>query len=139
VKTTLLEFFGIKKRVVVRTKLVPAQLPPDIQFVVDALARPEKWQPMEPLTEADIAELKALLRSPLMQKLDVCMYNMAQQQMRTAAFAPTAEVLTEAKFAAGFKASWERFKSLSVLTLTKTGESETTEDTGAEGLEQYIP
>jgi hypothetical protein len=131
--------FAIKWGIPTRVRYVEKKLAPDIEFVVRALQLPEKWQPMEALTAQDIAELKALLKSPLMQKLDVCMYNMAQQQMRTAVFAPTAEVLTEAKFAAGFKASWERFKSISVLTLTQTGESETNEETGAEGLEQHIP
>jgi hypothetical protein len=136
---TLLEFFGIKKRVVVRTVLAPAALSPDMQFVVDQLSKPQVWQPAAPFTKSEQAELRALLASPLMRKLDVIMYNAAQQQMRDAVFAPPAEMVAQGKFAAGFVAAWQRFKSFSVIALTETGEAETTAETGAAGLEQHIP
>jgi hypothetical protein len=126
----LRKFFGREER---------AQIPADMVPIIAALRMPARWQPPEPLTKSDQAELRAMLASPLMRKLDVIMYNAGQQQMRDAAFAPPADMVAQGKFAAGFVAGWQRFKSFSVITLTETGEAETSADTGARGLEQHIP
>jgi hypothetical protein len=140
---TLLEFFGFKPRIVTNTEYVyqpvPAKLPRDLQFIVDELSKPQCWKPHAPITQAEQAELVQLFASPLMQKFDVVMYNAAQQAMRDAAFAPTDAVVAQAKFAAGFVAAWQRFKSFSVIPLTEMREPEKPTDTGVGHLEQLIP
>jgi hypothetical protein len=140
---TFLEFFGFKPRIVtlerVVEKIVIQKLPRDLQFIVDELSKPQSWKPHAPITQAEQAELVQLFASPLMQKFDVVMYNAAQQAMRDAAFAPTDSVVAQAKFAAGFVAAWQRFKSFSVIPLTEMREPEKPTDTGVDRLEQLIP
>jgi hypothetical protein len=140
---TLLEFFGLKPRVVTLERIVeltvPARLPADLQFIIDQLSKPQCWKPHAPITQAEQAELAQLFMSPLMRKFDVVMYNAAQQVMRDAAFAPTDDVVAQAKFAAGFVAAWQRFKSFSVIPLTEMREPEKPSDTGVGNLDQHIP
>jgi hypothetical protein len=80
-----------------------------------------------PLTPQDVKELAHLLETPLMRKLDVIMYNHGQQMMERAALGPTGDVLAAVKFAAGYKANWAAFKSLSVIDVTDNVETEEAE------------
>lgn len=107
--------------------------------VVAALRAPDRWQPDEPITELEAKEWGALLRSPLLRKIDVAMVNMAQQQAQQAIHAPSADALRAAGYAAGFRGSWQLAKSLSTLAGTHAGTSETTPPTDDAGLEHLNP
>lgn len=132
---TLKRFFRRKERIVRAEKPLPAE----VAFMHAELSKPESWRPMAELTREDIEQLKQLLATPLIKKIDVILYNYAQQHLRDAASAPVADVAALSKFALGYRAGWERFKSFSVIDLTKTVESEQAADTGADGLEQHTP
>jgi hypothetical protein len=67
------------------------------------------------------------------------MYNQSLQQMTQAAYSQNSDTLAFIKFAAGYKAGWEAFKTLSVIPLTETRESERDGDTGADDLEHLNP
>lgn len=102
------------------TKYVPPALVP----MIDALQEPQRWQPEIPLNEQDVADWKKFLSTDLGRKLDVIMYNLAQQQLHRAAFGPNADVQMLVKFYAGYKAGWEAVKTLSLLDVRQNVESE---------------
>lgn len=107
--------------------------------LIAALRAPDRWQPDEPITELEAKEWGALLRSPLLRKIDLAMVNMAQQQAQQAIHAPTHDTLRAAGYAAGFRGAWQLAKSLSTLAGADTGKPETTPPTDNVGLDHLNP
>ena len=107
--------------------------------LIAALRAPDRWQPDEPITELEAKEWGALLRSPLLRKIDLAMVNMAQQQAQQAIHAPTADTIRAAGYAAGFRGAWQLAKSLSTLAGADTGKPETTPPTDDVGLDHLNP
>ena len=95
----------------------------EVAALIEALKAPERWQSEPALTADDVQVLRELMQTPLMRKVDVIMYNLAQQQMQRAAFGGTPDLVAAVKFAAGFKAGWEAMKTLTVLRVAETPES----------------
>ena len=104
-----------------------------------ALRAPDRWQPDQPLTATDVQDWAALLRTPLLVKLDVAMTNMAQQQAQTAIHESPANVARAAGYAAGFRGAWQLAKSLSTLAGAPTSTTETDATTDAPGLAHLNP
>lgn len=112
---------------------------PSEAALLAALRAPDRWQPDEPITELEAKEWGALLRSPLLRKIDLAMVNMAQQQAQQAIHAPTADTIRAAGYAAGFRGAWQLAKSLSTLAGADTGKPETTPPTDDVGLDHLNP
>jgi len=116
----------------VKTVYLPKAWPAHLAALIEAIEAPKTWQPNPSLTPADIEQLKTVLATPVMQKMDIVMHNMAVEQMRKACFGPTADMVALMKFAAGYKASWETFKQFTALTVAPLGESENPETRAGE-------
>ena len=114
-------------------------LTPEERRLVAALRAPDRWQPDRPITDLEAKDWAALLRSPLLLKIDLAMCNMAQQQAQLAVHLPAADTVRAAGYAAGFRGAWQLAKSLSTLAGTHAGTSETTPPTDDAGLEHLNP
>lgn len=122
-----------------RTLLHRLVLTPEERRLVAALRTPDRWQPDRPITDLEAKDWAALLRSPLLLKIDLAMCNMAQQQAQLAVHLPAADTVRAAGYAAGFRGAWQLAKSLSTLAGTHAGPSETTPPTDDAGLEHLNP
>jgi hypothetical protein len=122
-----------------RTLLHRLVLTPEERRLVAALRAPDRWQPDRPITDLEAKDWAALLRSPLLLKIDLAMCNMAQQQAQLAVHLPAADTVRAAGYAAGFRGAWQLAKSLSTLAGTHAGTSETTPPTDDAGLEHLNP
>lgn len=107
--------------------------------LIRALRAPDRWQPDPEITPEEADMWAGLLRSPLMQKIDVAMVNMAQQQAQIAIHETPQNVSRAAGYAAGFRGGWQMAKSISTLVSAKTGETEKGADTATAGLEHLNP
>lgn len=111
----------------------------DQHALITALERPERWQPDEPLTEIECEQWAALLRTPLLRKLDIAMINWLQQEAQRAIYTPTPEAGRQCGFAAGARASWEIAKTFSRAPAASDGQSETDATTAAPSLAHLRP
>lgn len=103
------------------------------------LRAPDRWQPDQPLTTTDVADWAALLRTPLLAKIDLAMINMAQQEAQRAIHAEPADTIRAAGYAAGYRAAWSIAKALSTLPGAPTGKPEPDADTETPVLDHLSP
>jgi len=122
-----------------RTRLLRLVLSAEERRLLAALRAPDRWQPDDPITEVEAKDWAALLRTPLLVKIDLAMVNMAQQQAQLAVHLPAADTVRAAGYAAGFRGSWQLAKSLSTLAGTDAGKLETTPPTDDAGLAHLNP
>lgn len=122
-----------------RAWLLKRWLTAEERALISALRAPDRWQPDNPITPEEAETFGALLKQPLLVKVDVAMINMAQQLAQRAVHSPSAEIVRAAGYAAGFRAAWEFAKSLSNIASAKAGEPEAGADTDATGLEHLNP
>lgn len=119
---------------ILRALLSPAQL-----AVVEALDRPDRWQPDAPLTPSEAAAWGSTLASPIGRKVDIAMNNWCQQQAQLAQMQPTAELVRAVSIAHGTRAAWEMVKTLSRTSDPQSGANEEASSTADAGLEQHTP
>lgn len=81
--------------------------------LLDSLAEPHRWAPTEDFTHGEKQSWGVFLRGPFGRKLDLAMYNWAQQQAQRAMTAPTSDLARWVGFAHGARAGWEMAKTIS--------------------------
>lgn len=113
-------------------------LTPQERMTLATLAEPMRWQPDNPFTPTEAEQWGALLRQPLLLKIDVAMINMAQQEAQRAISAPSEDTHRMAGYALGIRAGWQIAKSFSTLTAAEGGAHGEADHTAAV-LEQLTP
>lgn len=106
---------------ILRRLLSPAQL-----AVVQALDRPDRWQPDQALTPDETKAWAETLSSPIGLKIDTAMVNFCQQEAQRALLAPQDQLPKQVGIALGIRAGWEMAKTLSCLGEAELAQPEPT-------------
>jgi hypothetical protein len=107
--------------------------------LIATLRTPARWLPEPDISEQEAESWGAMLKSPLMQKIDVAMINIAQQEAQRAITAPASEMQRMAGHAIGIRNGWQLAKQISRLFATKREQTEAAVQTGAASLEHLSP
>ncbi len=112
---------------------------PQHRAVLAALEKPDRYFGEAEFTKAEIAQFRELLRSPLMQKLDLAMVNLAQGQAQKAIQVAGPEAAHACGVAWGYRAAWQQFKSISTLAVAEDGTLGADGDTAPADLARFHP